>query len=138
VVLVGALRVTSRMPLPRAYLLLIAATLLTAPIAWDHYLAWLLPFLLVELVNPRHSRRRRWLLVVAAALLCVPLGRLPVEFPLLALAPLRTAGLVLVLAAVAPGGVGRRAAEDGRSRTWPRVGAGGHVGDAAASPRRVG
>jgi hypothetical protein len=108
--LAWAVWTSRRLPPARAYLLLVAAVLIAAPIAWDHYLAWLLPFLMLALVELRPSRGRWWPLLVAAALLCVPLGRLPVEFPLLALAPLRTGGLVLVLAAIAPRGseVGER------------------------------
>jgi hypothetical protein len=103
----GALWAVRRLPPERAYLVLLATVLLAAPIAWDHYVAWLLPFLLVALAETKAPRPRWWLLVVAAALLCVPLGRLPAEWPLLALAPLRSLGLVLILVAVAsrsPGG----------------------------------
>jgi alpha-1,2-mannosyltransferase len=55
-------------PAPRACLIVIAAGLLASPRAWDHYLAWLLPFLAPALAETGRQPWNRWSLHLGAAL----------------------------------------------------------------------
>lgn len=101
--LAWALHRSRRLAPPTAFLLLTAASLLAAPIAWEHYATWLLPFLVAAL--PAAARRPRACLLIGAALLGAPLVTLagPGVIPLAAVGvPRGQIGLLLV-AAVALG-----------------------------------
>jgi alpha-1,2-mannosyltransferase len=104
-VVAWSLRQARAQPPVAAYLTLVAASLLAAPIAWDDYLAWCLPFLLLPLATlGRRATWRSWLLGAGVLLLFLPVnplywaGLIPLEAVVI---PLRQAGLIAVLAATA-------------------------------------
>jgi hypothetical protein len=126
----------SRLPPPSAYLALLLAVLLAAPIAWTHYSVWLLPFLIPHLAaRPDALRVHHGLLVAGVLIRFLPLGDLfsldvgPFVPWVDAALPWRPAGHALMLAALHP--LGRRTDRRTRSDTqarWPTVASGQRAG----------